>query len=172
MKKLKILLLVIISSIASLCYSQNDMYDNSLLFPYGETGYGWQLSNTNPSVWIGISITGPNKIGNYEYNVYITSNYYINDNEIGNVVISGIDILQFNETKYLLEQQSQQTNVMYQLESTNTKYRQEFLKDADMFEKKTLIVTGDEMLVASFFLSSNDKEIIVIWDSIKKLVMK
>lgn len=129
MKKLLLILLLFISTY-TLC-------GDRLAFPYNST-YDWQSTYSNNKVWVGIVVSEiPNKIGNYRYDIYMTSNTYLNET-IKKILVSNIKIYGYIDNSNYVES-----------------------------DNLTLLITQQTMLIHSLYLPSNNSKIIVDIDNIK-----
>jgi len=157
-----------------------DLPPNSVLFPQEETGYDWQCSDETrvESIWVGVTISDvPNKLGNYTYSVYITSNTFDNNDKILDVVVANIEILYYSHTQYL----NQRSNEKGLLQSKED-FKQQMTKEVNAYENKgellnvvkdfnsaTLLITHDPVLVHTFFLPDRNSDVLILWGYIKKL---
>jgi len=157
---------------------QHEIPKNSLIFPNQETGYDWQATDTKVSVWVGVDIDSrPNKLGNYQYKVYMTSNEYVNDSLVSTVMVTDVDIMVFSETDYAKSRsdergllQSKENFKQQVIEEKNSMgYGDDLYQQTEFFKPLTLFISGEHTLVHSFYLPDNKSEIIVSWSLIKKL---
>ena len=160
----------------------HDLPPNALIFPHHETGYDWQSSDTTleESIWVGIVVSNrPNKLGNYSYTVYMTSNTLLNDTTIANVVVGGIDILYFSPEEYLSnrsnDKRTLQSKEDFKNQITKEVEQQEpehLFNELHEWKSPTLIVTHEQILVHTFYLPDTESEIVVMWEYIKKIEKK
>ena len=184
-RKLKLIIVFLILSVLSINI-QAQIHDhefmlppNSVLFPTEETGYDWQCNNeTQLSIWVGVAISEfPNKLGNYSYSIYMTSNTFDDNDNILDLVVADIDILYYSHTQYL-QQRSDEKGLL----QSKQDFKQQMIKEVDAYENKgellngvedftnpTLLITHDPILVHTFFLPDRESDIVVIWGYIKKL---
>ena len=157
----------------------HDLPPNAVIFPHHETMYDWQSSDTtlDNSIWVGITISEQtNKLGNYTYTVYMSSNT-VSDNLIHHVIVGEINIMYFSEDKYV----DSRSNEKRKLQSKED-FKQQLTKEVNESEDKghlfnsledfkasTLIITHEQIPVHTFFLPDNKSEIIVMWKYIKKI---
>jgi len=157
----------------------HDLPPNSVIFPHQKTMYDWQSSDTTleNSIWVGITISEQeNKLGNYTYTVYMSSNTVI-DTIIHHVIVGDINIMYFSEDKYLAtrsdEKRTLQTkeNFKQQVsrEIENSENKGHLFNSLKDFTPPTLIITHEQIAVHTFFLPDRNSEIIVMWKYIKKI---
>jgi len=185
MRKLKLIIVFLILSVLSINIQAQHNHefmlpDNSVIFPHEETGYDWQCSDETQetSIWVGITISQqPNKLGNYAYSVYITSNTYNENDKILDILVGGIDIMYYSHTKYLNNRSDEKKllqskdNFKQQMTQEVSAYenKEDLLNFVDGYNTQTLMITHNHILVHTFFLPDRNSDIIVLWNYIKKL---
>jgi hypothetical protein len=169
MKKLIFTFLLIFTCLFG--YSQN----NKLLFPNDKSAYGWQHSNKiDNNIWVGIVISNDaNKLGNYRYDIYMTSDTYV-DSTVVNVVVGEIVIEFFSIVQYIEKTENKSffiSNEKYKEDiQNNMSYeKNKTYEKPDEYKLQTMVVTDDPILIYSVFIPEQNAEIIVSWDYIKKL---
>jgi len=178
MKKLLFLIVFVLFSLIN--YSQE--YTGDVFFPHPEHGYDWQSGHyieSKDDVYVALIVSNkPNKLGNYRYDIYMTSRTHedslVVDIIVGNIIIEYFSIVEYakelDNRNLLVSKEKYQKQVQEDL-YMQEKYTQEIktFKSPENFKPLTMVVTYEAILIYSFFLPETDAEVTVNWKYIKKL---